>query len=557
LTSSPRLLPLGDAGVVVEFGGDAISDQANAAVRALRLVLEERRLPGLVETVPTYRSLLIIYDPLDTTAAAMRLLVEEAIPNADPSRLPPGRVIEVPVAYGGTYGPDLAAVAREAGLTEEQVVSLHARREYRVYMLGFTPGFPYMGRLPPELRASRLPSPRTRVPARSVAIAGEQTGMYPVESPGGWRLLGRTPLRIYDPGRSEPFLLDAGDRARFVPLSHDAYEEQAPAEEPGDRSEALPSTPLRADLVVDHGGLFTTVQDLGRIGFRRFGVPLGGAMDPLALQVANLLLGNPPGAAVIEFTAPGPRLVFTSPTAVAVTGADHSPEVSGRPIPVWTACSVREGDILAFGRPRAGRWGYIALPGGIDVPPVLGSRSTLVRARMGGVEGRLLAAGDRVAAVRRTAGAMLSLPPASRPPIEGGCELRIVLGPQADYFTDEAISTLATGAYETSREIDRVGYRLDGPTLDHRIRTELLSDGLLPGAVQVPAGGQPIVIMADGPTTGGYPKIGAVVRPDLRTLAQARRGQPVRFRIVGWDTAHQVARDEAAYLASLEFVRAA
>ncbi len=547
----PRLLPLGDGGVVAEYGGDEISEAVSAAVRALWHALESRRPAGIVEAVPTYRSLLVVYDPARATAAEVRAAVAAASAQADPAHLPPGRLIEIPVAYGGPHGPDLAAVAAEIGRPEEEVVALHSGQEYHVYMLGFTPGFPYMGTLPPALEVPRLASPRTRVPARTVAMAGQQTGVYPVDSPGGWRLLGRTPLRIYDPARATPFLLDAGDRARFVPISAAEYERAAPVEGPA----AAPPPAARPDLVVEDAGLFTTVQDLGRPGYRRFGLPQGGAMDPLSLRIANILLGNAPGAAALEVTASGPRLVAARRTVIALAGGDHAPTVNGRPVPIWSAFELRDGDVLAFGAPRAGQWTYLALPGGVDVPEVMGSRATYVRGGLGGYGGRRLKPGDRISAARRAPTARLTLPASLRPPVGGEGTLRIVLGPQDGYFTEEAVAALRTEGYRISMEIDRVGYRLDGPRLAHREQVELLSDGLLPGAIQVPAGGQPIVIMPDGPTAGGYPKIGAVVRPDLRRLAQARWGDAVRFRPVDWDRAHRAAREEADYLASLRFGR--
>ncbi len=547
----PRLLPLGDGGVVAEFEGDEISDAVSDKVRALGHVLAHQPPDGMIETVPTYRSLLVIYDPQCATATAIRVAVTAAASQADPRTLPTGRLIEIPTAYGSHHGPDLADVAAELGLPESEVVSLHAGQEYRVYMLGFTPGYPYMGTLPLRLRVSRLASPRTHVPERSVAIAGQQTGVYPVASPGGWRVIGRTPLRIYDPGRAAPFLLDAGDRARFVPISAAEYEREAPQ----DGLAPAPPSPARPDLVVEDGGLFTTVQDLGRPGYRRFGLPQGGGMDPVSLRIANQLLGNAPGAAVLEFTAPGPRLVALRRTMIALGGADHSAAVNGHPASMWSAFELREGDILSFGSPKAGQWGYLAIPGGVDVPEVMGSRATYLRGGLGGYGGRRLQAGDRVAASRRAPAARLSLPAPLRPTVGGDASLRIVVGPQNDYFTDESLATLCRERYHISMEIDRLGYRLDGPRLAHRSKAEMLSDGLLPGAVQVPSGGQPIVIMADGPTSGGYPKIAVVVRPDLRRLAQARRGDGIRFRAVSWDEAHEGAREDAAYLAALRFIQ--
>jgi len=446
-------------------------------------------------------------------------------------------------------GPDLAAVAQEAGLSEPEVIALHSGEEYRVFMLGFTPGFPYMGTLPPRLRVARLASPRIRVPGRSVAIAGLQTGVYPIESPGGWRLIGRTPLRIYDPSRANPFLLEAGNRVRFVPISEAEYER-----DPEDAGASPPPASPRPALLVESGGLLTTVQDLGRGGRRRFGLPQSGAMDSLALRVTNLLIGNGPGAAALEFTFPGPRLRAVRAVAVALGGADHAPTVNGRAAGMWTAHRLEAGDVLAFGAPRAGNWGYLAIPGGVDVPEVMASRATYLPARLGGHGGRRLDAGDRVGCARTAPASMLRLPERLWPSL-GACEVRVVLGPQEDYFTDDAVRALVEAPFQVSREFDRAGYRLDGPRLAHRARAELLSDGLLPGALQVPSGGQPIVIMPDGPSTGGYPKIGAVVRPDLRRVAQARRGETIRFRAVDWDASHAAAREEAAYLAALRFER--
>src|SRR5579884_446083 len=388
-----------------------------------------------------------------------------------------------------------------------------------------------------------------RMPARSVAMAGQQTGVYPTDSPGGWRLIGRTPLRIYDPQRANPFLLDAGDRVRYVPISSAEYERRAPAD---GEAAAPPPVPPRADFLVEDGGVLTTVQDFGRPGYRRFGMPQAGAMDPLALRIANLLLGNPPGAPALEFALPGPRLVALRAITIAIGGADLGPMRNGRPLRPWLATPLAAGDVLSFAAPRGGRWAYLAIPGGVDVPAVLGSRATYVRGGLGGYGGRRLRRGDRLAAADRAAATRLALL-GSAPPAGTEADVRVVLGPQDDYFTPDAVRALLTEAYRPGHDVDRVGYRLDGPRLAHRARSELLSDGLLPGAIQVPADGRPIVIMPDGPTAGGYPKIGAVLAPDLRLVAQASRTTPVRFRAVPWDEARRAAQDEAAALASLRF----
>jgi len=224
-----RFLPLGEQGLTVELG-DAVDEEVNDRVHLLAAAVR-RDLSALVEeVVPTYRSALLVFDPLRVTRAELVQRVRKLLETPPPPRpSPPAgergeeraafRIVHVPVCYGGELGPDLGFVAEHAGLSPDEVVRLHAEPLYRVYMLGFTPGFPYLGGLSPRIAAPRLDQPRARVAAGSVGIAGPQTGIYPIESPGGWRVIGRTPLRLFDPAAVEPFLLRAGDRLRFRAVS--------------------------------------------------------------------------------------------------------------------------------------------------------------------------------------------------------------------------------------------------------------------------------------------------------------------------------------------------
>lgn len=217
---APRFLAAGEAGLVVEFADD-IDPAANALVYTLAGALQRRPLPGLGEGVPTYRSLLLHFDPLRLDVARLRRHVEAILAQEGAganTAAAPARLREVPTVYGGEMGPDLASVAEITGLSEDEVVRLHSGTEFTVYMVGFLPGFPYLGVLPDALVTPRLQSPRTHVPAGSVAIAGRQTGVYPMESPGGWRLIGRTPLQLFDPERNPPAYIAPGDRVRFVPV---------------------------------------------------------------------------------------------------------------------------------------------------------------------------------------------------------------------------------------------------------------------------------------------------------------------------------------------------
>ena len=219
--------PIGACGALAVLGS-RISETTGAGVAALEQAIQRAHLPGVTETVPAFASLLVRYDPLrtdyDGVSAALRSLAAEITAGSAQT----GRTVDIPVCYGGAYGEDLPDVARHAGLTEEEVIRLHSGRTYRIYMLGFLPGFPYLGGLDERLFTPRLPTPRTRIPAGSVGIGGEQTGIYPMESPGGWRLIGRTPLCLFAPGRKPPYA--AGDSIRFVPIDAREFERIAARE---------------------------------------------------------------------------------------------------------------------------------------------------------------------------------------------------------------------------------------------------------------------------------------------------------------------------------------
>ncbi len=218
-----RLQPVGDRGLLVEYG-DAITPEINRKVRVMALALEQVGPAGMLEVIPTYRSLLIIYDPMKTGVAELGQAINDLEDRLDEIRIPPPRTVEVPVLYGGDCGPDIEFVARHAGLSIDDVMRIHSGTPYQIYMMGFTPGFAYLGGLPPEIHAPRLETPRTLVPAGSVGIANNQTGIYPVRSPGGWRIIGRTPSKLFDPMKSEPFLYRAGDFIKFNSISEAEYD---------------------------------------------------------------------------------------------------------------------------------------------------------------------------------------------------------------------------------------------------------------------------------------------------------------------------------------------
>lgn len=301
------------------------------------------------------------------------------------------------------------------------------------------------------------------------------------------------------------------------------------------------------------GGLLTTVQDLGRRGYERFGVPTAGAMDLFALRAANLLVGNPPEAAALEITLGGLRLQTTDDCLIAVAGADLSLQVHGWVLPPWGAILARRGWTIEFGARKTGCRAVLAVAGGIAVPAVMGSRSTYLPGRFGGLGGRPLRAGDALPlgtaapGILETAGR--SLNPLILPNYSDTPTVRVVLGPQDDHFTDQGLATFLSGEYRVSSTSDRMGCRLEGPAIAHRGPAEIISDGVPLGAVQVPADGRPIVLLADRQTTGGYPKIAVVISADIPLLAQCVPGiSRVRFAAVSVEEAQSIYRRQFAAL---------
>lgn len=302
-------------------------------------------------------------------------------------------------------------------------------------------------------------------------------------------------------------------------------------------------------------GPFTTVQDMGRYGFQQFGVPISGAMDQFAYRVANLLVGNRQGAAALEITAFGPRLEVLSEADVAVTGADIPLLLDGEEVPRWASVRVRPGQILSFGPLRSGCRAYLAVSGGIDVPLVMGSRSTCVGARIGGCEGRPLAKGD---VLRRGDGELLKqpriLPEDLVPTYPRQWELRAIPGPQDDHF-DEGLDVFFSAEFVITPRANRMGYRLEGPEVRHKegMPKGIISEASVPGAVQVPPDGQPIVLGLEQ-TVGGYTKIATVITVDMDRLAQAKPGEKVRFQRVDLKTAHALYREREEKLQKIEAI---
>lgn len=314
---------------------------------------------------------------------------------------------------------------------------------------------------------------------------------------------------------------------------------------------------MSAQVKVLSGGLSTTVQDLGRTGRYAIGMPPSGAMDQFSFRVANMLVGNDEGAAALEATYIGPTLEFTDDRAIAVTGGDAAVTLNGEPVAMWTRLRVRAGDVLAFGMITTGARPYVAVSGGLDVPEYLGSRSTYTLIGLGGHEGRTLADGDVLPLGEGPAPAgEVAVPPGLVPQFASDVEVRAVVGLCSYRLTEQALDSFLGTPWKITKDADRVGYRLRGGTLDFVEREQpfgagsdaanVVDLGYPLGSVQVPGGDEPIVLLGDAVTGGGYVTIATVISVDRDLFGQAKTGDTIRFRSVGIDDA-LAARSESTH----------
>jgi KipI family sensor histidine kinase inhibitor len=508
----------------VPYGSDALLVDLPGldAVRALDDALRADPLVGAVDVVPAARTLLVRFDGEVRASAAAGDLAARAARAADEpagSRAVTEPVV-LPVRYDGT---DLAEVARLTGLDEAEVVRRHAAATYTVAFGGFMPGFAYLTGLDPVLHVPRRSSPREGVPAGAVAIAGEFAAVYPAATPGGWMLLGTCDVPLFDVDRDPPVLLRPGARVRFTPdrsTTHARPPARAPAPPPAARRATV-----RPTVEVLAPGVLTLVQDAGRPGLAAVGVGRSGAADAGARRLANRLVGNAGDAAVLEVLLGGAELRFPSGGVVALAGAEVPASVDDAPVAPHTATRVRPGGVLRTGHATRGLRLTVAVRGGVDVPPVLGSRSA---DQLSGIGPEPLRAGDVLPVGSRVVEAAQPWadPPRAWPdPVV----LRVRPGPRANWFAVGAFDRLRDAAYTVTTASNRVAVRLDGPPVVRLDRGELPSEPLVPGAVQVPPDGQPVVFGTDHPVTGGYPVL-AVVEPRSRDLAaQLRPGDRVVF----------------------------
>ncbi|KIS29219.1 urea amidolyase [Arthrobacter sp. SPG23] len=528
--------PVGTRAVLAELPG-------TQDVLALQTLLLESPLPGQVDVLAAAQTVMV---RADSPAAARRmgaLLLELDL--TAPAKQDGGLVF-IDTVYDGE---DLAEVGRLTGLGTEGVIEAHSGQVWTVAFAGFAPGFGYMVGENQALEVPRRSSPRTAVPAGSVALAGNYSAVYPRRSPGGWQLIGRTGARMWDLSRAEPALASPGHRVQFRAVRDVvtmAPEHAGPAPAPAAGTPAdTPDRETRSGLRIVAPGLQSLIQDLGRHGHSALGVSAAGALDRASLRRANRLVGNSPSAAAIESVAGGLRIQAVGDQVLAVAGApsaltidppsDAESDGEGnqrrqRSVPMATPFALLDGEILTLGAPESGFRSYLAVRGGVDAAPVLGSRSTDT---MSGIGPAPLAAGQLLASGDVTESGVVGSPELQPEfPGDGVTVLDIVLGPRADWFDEAALDSLCGQEWVVKPQSNRVGMRLDGTPLQRSRQGELPSEGTVAGAIQVPPEGLPVLFLADHPITGGYPVIGVVVDHQLDLAAQVPIGGSIRFRRV-------------------------
>jgi biotin-dependent carboxylase-like uncharacterized protein len=303
-------------------------------------------------------------------------------------------------------------------------------------------------------------------------------------------------------------------------------------------------------------GILTTIQDFGRYGFSQFGVPPSGALDTLSFRVANLLVGNPGGEACLETTVMGLKLKALREVVIAMTGGDLSPTLNGESLEMWRTHLLVEGDVIRFSKIRTGCRAYVAIGGGFVVPKIMGSQSTYLSGKFGGLEGRALKKGDLLYALHLQSPLSklgLRFPSEWIPPLEKEVLLQVVPGPQDRHFTEKGFKTFCSSSYQVTRQCDRMGIRLEGPKIERRsdVEESIISEGLIAGAIQVPGDGKPIIILTEL-VTGGYTKIATVISADLAKVAQLKPGDRVRFTPISIEEAHQLIRQQEERLRSFK-----
>ena len=518
---------------IIKFG-NSISPQINERVRSVceyfESLSQKKELPdSIVEWVPTYCTVCVYYNTLRISLAKIKKILCAAVKFNGAAKGNSGTLHEIPVCYEDEFSPDMKNVCAHSGLSKEEVVAAHTSPVYTVYMLGFLPGFAYLGGMDERLETPRLEVPRVKIPAGSVAIGGRQTGVYPVDSPGGWQIIGRTNVKPYDVFRNPKILFRAGDKIKFRAVTKDEFallEKQSVGEDSCGGECAKERYVATSGIKILSAGAGTFIETAGVRGLQKDGFNCGGAMDECAMILANIIAGNIPKAAVLESTLLGPEVEFNGECDFCITGADQNATLDGTPVALYTKVHAKAGSILALSAAVSGLRTYIAFAGGIIAPSV--------NKNFGGIK---IKSGDCFATGNFFVPKEISV--RSIPAVFAKCSARagvvdvhVVKGAQFASFEGDSARSFLNAVYTVMPASNRMGCRLDGEHIQCRGGTDIISDAIPWGSVQITSAGLPIVMLSDRQTTGGYAKIATVIPSDLHLFAQFVPGTKIRFVLV-------------------------
>lgn len=502
---------------------------------ALFASLEADPITGVEDMVPAARTLMIRFRPAITDARTLAALIAGRDLSVKPAASE--RMVEVPVRYDGE---DLADVAALTGLSIDDVIERHTQSIFTVAFCGFAPGFGYLVGGDPALHVPRRQTPRTKIAAGSVALGGAFCGVYPQSSPGGWQIIGTTALKMWDLGRNPPALIQPGDRVRFIDLARQAANAPLSITKPAVETLSQDETDATAATIeVLAAPMPALFQDAGRFGQTGQGVSSSGALDQGAFRAANRIVGNAAGTPCLEITLGGFSFKANGRAVMALTGAPCPitiRDLKGRTHSAQTyqPISLEAGDVVTLGFAPCGARSYLALRGGFQVSPVLGSASTDTLAIVGPapvVSGTILTVLPFRAGLHAVS--LTEAPAFSHPSAPDVVTLDVIMGPRSDWFTQKGIATLCEQVYTVTPQSNRIGIRLSGAeALERAITAELPSEGTATGAIQVPHSGQPVLFLADHPLTGGYPVIANVAEYHLDLAGQIPVNARIRFRPV-------------------------
>lgn len=518
---------LGACALLINFP-QYIDNQINTQVICLAQAIEKANITGINYLIPAYCSLTIGYQSNEISFEVLKKIISNIDIKEQENTTP--HLVKIPVCYEPPYALDLTEVSQQTGLSTKQIIDLHTSTTYRVFMLGFLPGFPYLGTLSESLKVSRKANPRTHVPKNSVAIAGLQTGIYPNEAPGGWQIIGQTPINVFDGKKVAPFLLRPGDQVQFYPVS--STNMQAINEDRVINKKRLSEVQDLYSITIIKSGLQTTIQDHGRSGYQSFGVPVGGAMDQEAMDIANELVDNKIGTPVLEMTIIGAKIAFSSPTQIAITGANLSPKINKQTVNLYETINVEKGDILSFGRCQKGCRTYLAIRGEWQVQQWLNSCSTASTNAEDLTPDSVIKNDSKLIINKLISISKKVYPIQQRPDYSIPLHIRVLSGPEFEQFSRRTIADFFGRLHQITPNSNRMGYRLKEPLIEFEQQQELISSGVVPGTIQVTNSGYPIILMRDAQTTGGYYRFLNVIEADLNVLAQAKPGDEVRFVLV-------------------------